>query len=136
MYLYCIELSCFQGMQTFLRNGDEGDSQRMFTRGVDSLYRIKVYHGEWVDGTREGMGVLTYVNNDTVEAMFVNGQPHGVGLYKFFKTKKTRKAKFVNGYRVEWLSEVDRKKRLSSFQMPSKVKPSSSSSPSKPLIIK
>lgn len=38
---------------------------------------------------KEGDGVATYVNDDTIEGKFVAGQPHGVLLYRFANgTKK------------------------------------------------
>ncbi len=55
-----------------------GDADRLLIGGQDSLYRIKEYDGSWVDGVREGLGIVTYVNNDKIEGGFVHGQPHGL----------------------------------------------------------
>jgi hypothetical protein len=94
-----------QGTQQYLRDGEEGDPERMFIGGVDSMYRARLYAGTWVENVREGYGVLTYVNGDSIEGIFERGQPHGVCLNNFLDrkgrkeekgwVKKTRKMKTV-----------------------------------------
>ena len=58
-----------------------------FTYGIESsifsMYRIKIYTGNWVENVREGQGILTYVNGNTVEGTFCWGQPHGVCVVTF-----------------------------------------------------
>ena len=78
--------------------------------GQDSLYRFKSYSGEWCENQEMGIGVATYVNGDSIQGEFVNGQPHGVVIYHFARTNRKRRARYHNGYRLEWLSEVLKKK--------------------------
>lgn len=54
---------------------------------------------------KEGDGVATYVNDDTIEGKFVAGQPHGVLLYRFANGTK-KYATYVRGQRIEWTSEA------------------------------
>ena len=72
-----------QGTQHYLRDGEEGEVSRLYIGGIDSLYRMRSYHGSWVDGVREGVGVMTYINGDAIEGPFRKGQPHGKVLYRF-----------------------------------------------------
>jgi hypothetical protein len=94
-----------QGTQTYLLEGEAGDPKRLFIGGIDSLYRFKQYHGEWVDDEKEGQGVATYVNGDSIEGNFTRGQPHGVLLYHFSNGSE-RYATYLRGQRVEWTSDV------------------------------
>ncbi len=111
-----------------LKKGDEGDKDRMFIGGQHSLYRFKSYSGDWVEDRETGVGKATYVNGDTIEGDFVNGLPHGIVIYKFASTGKRRRARYHNGYRVEWLSEV-LKKKLNPFAKRNSTSPSRSPSP-------
>ena len=77
----------------------------MFIGGVDSLYRFKKYDGQWVNDVKEGQGIATYVNDDSIEGNFVNGQPHGILLYLFANGKK-KYATYVRGQRIEWASDM------------------------------
>lgn len=106
-----------QGRQTYLRDGDTGDSSRLFIGGVDSLYRIASYKGSWDQDTREGTGEITFINGDSIHGVFRNGQPNGWCVCKFAlreadngidkagrpKPLYERKALFKDGYRVEWM---------------------------------
>ena len=70
-------------MQTFLKDGEQGEPTRIFIGGIDSLYRPKVYIGTWESGERAGLGVLTYVTGESIEGIFVRGHAHGVCLVRF-----------------------------------------------------
>jgi hypothetical protein len=70
------------------------------------LYRFQLYEGQWNHDEKEGQGIATYVNGDTIEGPFVKGQPHGILLYRF-RNGKEKYATFVRGQRVEWTSEVE-----------------------------
>jgi hypothetical protein len=87
----------------FIREGELGDPDRYFIGGVDSLYRMKQYKGEFNEDKREGQGVLTYTNDDSIEGNFVNGQPHGTMLYCFASTGKKDLAIYDKGYRVKFI---------------------------------
>lgn len=97
----------------YLRDGEIGDSARMFIGGTGSLYRTQHYKGGWVDDVRSGYGVLTYTNGDTIEGHFEHGVPHGVFLCVFHsKAKKNnrgitvtrrRGARYERGERVQWI---------------------------------
>lgn len=93
-----------QGEEYFIKDGEMGDSNNLFIGGLGSLYRMKYYKGEYQHGVREGAGLLTYTNGDTIDGVFKNGHAHGTVLYTFATTGKTRLAKYENSYRVEWIS--------------------------------
>ncbi len=90
----------------------------MFIGGLCSLYRMKSYKGEYVDDVRQGNGILTYTNGDTLDGNFRYGLPHGTMVYTFAATGKTRIAKYVNGYRTEWV--VTRMNSRASSRAPSR----------------
>lgn len=46
-------------MQTYLRDGETGDPERLFIGGVGSLYRFKTYSGDWEDNEKQGEGSST-----------------------------------------------------------------------------
>ena len=94
-----------------------GDSNNLFIGGIGSLYRMKFYKGEYQNGVREGSGVLTYTNGDTIDGNFKNGHAHGTMLYTFAATGKTRLAKYENGYRIDW---IEIKHRNQSLKPPSR----------------
>lgn len=58
-----------------------------------------------MDDEKEGEGVATYVNGDSIEGNFVRGQPHGVLLYRFANGKQ-KYATYVRGQRVDWTSDI------------------------------
>ena len=108
MYLF------LKGEQTFIKDGELGDAHNMFIGGVDSLYRIKSYKGEFVDDVREGNGVITYTNGDSIEGYFHHGLAHGTMVYTFAKDASTKVAQYRNGYRIKWV-EVKRTSISRSF---------------------
>lgn len=99
----------------YFKDGEIGDLKRMCIGGVGSMYRAIKYDGAWEEGERNGVGVLTYTNGDTIQGNFMHGQPHGVHLYTFHSTAKKdhrgvtvarkRGARYERGERVEWLDE-------------------------------
>lgn len=92
-----------EGRHSYLKYGEGGDEQRLFIGFNGSLYRIREYTGMWIEGIRHGKGKVTYVNGDTLEGFFSNGQPSGNVKIVFATTKKKRWAQYVNGTRVQWL---------------------------------
>lgn len=104
-----------QGEMYYLKEGEIGDAKRMCIGGVGSLYRAMKYSGNWEHNERNGTGMLTYCNGDTLQGNFLHGQPHGVLLYTFHSTAKsngrgkliarTRGARFERGERIEWIDE-------------------------------
>jgi hypothetical protein len=129
-----------------LKKGDAGEPDKMFTGGVGSLYRVESYDGTWYHGERftvfvfilswhnyfvpcrTGTGIIKYLNGDTVEGTFVNGQPHGYVIYFFAKSKRRRQARYHFGYRLEWLEEVKRKRQIFEMKRKSPSPPPSSAS--------
>lgn len=93
------------GTQEYLREGDMGDLDRQCIGGRGSMYRTKLYVGEWVGNVREGNGKLYYVNGDYIEGSFLWGQPHGIVKYHFVKKKRVRLARYVRGVREAWIEE-------------------------------
>lgn len=100
VYFLCVLL---QGTQTYLRSGELGDANRLFIGGVGSLYRMSSFTGTWDNGVRSGIGVMTYTCGDTLEGHFRQGQPHGVMVYRFASTGRTRLARYDQGSRLEWI---------------------------------
>ena len=47
---------------------------------------VGVYYGYWVNGQREGEGVMTYSNQDVYSGQWKEGKKHGAGTYVFFQT--------------------------------------------------
>ena len=91
-----------QGEMFYIRDGEMGDIDRHCIGGVDSMYRMKLFQGEFVEDIRQGRGILTYTNDDRLEGHFENGQPHGTMLYYFAATGKMNVAVYKNGYRISW----------------------------------
>ena len=99
----------------YFKEGELGDMQRLCISGVGSLYRALQYNGKWEDNERNGNGLLTYTNGDTLQGPFLHGQPHGVLIYAFNSTSKKnskgktivkkRAARFERGNRIEWIQE-------------------------------
>jgi hypothetical protein len=94
-----------KGTQTYLREGEAGDPDRLFIGGTGSLYRFETYVGEWFEGWKEGQGLITYVNGDTIEGPFYKGQPHGKVIVIRHSTGKKRECIYERGYLKEWLRE-------------------------------
>lgn len=90
----------------------------MFIGGLNSLYRMKSYKGEYIDDVREGNGIMTYTNGDTIDGSFVRGLPHGTMVYTFASTGKTRIAKYERGKRSNWV--VTRMNSRASSRAPSR----------------
>ena len=64
---------------------------------------------------REGLGVMTYANGDTLEGMFRSGQPHGRMVYTFVSTGgRVRMAQYERGTRLHWIEVKKRKKKNAS----------------------
>jgi hypothetical protein len=99
----------------YLKDGEIGDVKRMYIGGVGSLYRTARFSGQWEHGERNGVGLLTYTNGDTIHGNFLHGQPHGVHRYTFHSAAhkdkrgvlaaRSRGARYDRGERVEWLDE-------------------------------
>lgn len=98
-----LDPSFVQGEQYFIRNGELGDVQRMCIGGTDFLYRVKLYQGQYEDDFRQGPGMITYTNGDSLSGHFQRGQPHGTMVYTFAISKTTKIAKYVRGERAEWI---------------------------------
>jgi hypothetical protein len=96
----------------YMRDGEMGDIERHCIGGVDSMYRMKSFKGEFEEDIRHGRGILTYTNEDRLEGNFIRGQAHGVMLYYFASTGKMNIAEYKNGYRVKW-SETNRSRNSS-----------------------
>eukprot|EP01038_Epipyxis_sp_PR26KG_P005293 gene5293-7355_t len=92
-----------QGHYSYLKNGEMGDGKRLCIGGIDSLYRTKEYQGSWVENKREGYGIMTYTNGDTIEGNFLNGLLEGTAVYKFINSGNIRYARYARGYRQEWI---------------------------------
>lgn len=92
------------GTQYYLREGEAGDPKRLFIGGVGSLYRIRQYEGMWVDDVRQGSGVATYINGDTISGSFVQGRAHGIVKYTFAQSGRVNHAEYCRGIRVSFES--------------------------------
>lgn len=96
-------ISDWQGAMHYMKNGEMGDPARHCVGGVDAMYRSLSFSGTWDMGVRQGVGMLTYANGDTLEGNFRSGQPHGVMVYRFASTGKTRLAQYDKGTRSDWI---------------------------------
>lgn len=67
------------------------------------MYRVKLYQGQYEDDFRQGPGMITYTNGDSLSGHFQRGQPHGTMVYTFAISKTTKIAKYVRGERAEWI---------------------------------
>ena len=90
-----------KGRQEYLRIGDAGDPDRQCIGGRGSMYRFKFYEGEWQENVREGHGVATFVNDDTLTGEFRHGQPHGIIEVLFHHSNRMRFALYERGTRKE-----------------------------------
>ena len=52
-------------------------------KGATEIKDGSVYEGEWVNGKRDGQGVLIQIDGTRYEGMFENNQFHGVGCQTF-----------------------------------------------------
>lgn len=92
-----------EGEYQFLRDGEMGNNHRMYIGGVDSLYRFKCYKGQFQADERQGNGIATYTNGDSLEGHFEKGQAHGTIVCTFFLSGRVRVAKYFRGERTEWI---------------------------------
>jgi hypothetical protein len=106
----------------YFKEGEMGDLKRLCIGGVGCMYRALKYSGAWEHGERNGTGLLTYTNGDTIYGNFLHGQPHGVHLYTFHSSAKKDKrgvlvtkkrgARYERGERVEWLDQKSPQMKL------------------------
>lgn len=99
-----------------------GDENRYCIGGLGSMYRMKLFKGNYEDDRRDGPGIMTYTNGDTLEGNFVNGLPNGPIVYTFGETKKIKLAVYDHGMRKEW---VDLKQRVQNKPVQKKINSSS-----------
>jgi hypothetical protein len=86
------------GKQEYIRYGEQGDEKRQFMGNNGAMYRFCEYEGEWVEGHKEGRGIIHYQNGSKMECYFQHGQPHGPVIYTFPSGKVDRRT-YVRG---EW----------------------------------
>ena len=43
---------------------------------------LKIYSGQWLNGKRQGSGVLQYKNGDYYEGQWIDNKINGYGIYK------------------------------------------------------
>mmetsp|Transcript_25731 Transcript_25731/g.43349 ORF Transcript_25731/g.43349 Transcript_25731/m.43349 type:complete len:550 (-) Transcript_25731:116-1765(-) len=98
-----------RGVQSYLREGEAGDAKRLFIGGVGSLYRFRLFDGMWQNDVREGHGVATYVNGDTIEGNFISGRAHGIVKYTFASTGAVNHAMYCRGIRESFDSKESAK---------------------------
>lgn len=92
-----------QGEMIFLRDSESGDPDRQWMGRNGSLYRLKKYKGEYKDDVRQGNGIATYTNGDSLEGHFENNQPHGIIVCTFARSGRVRLSRYNRGIREEWI---------------------------------
>ena len=86
---------------------ERGDPRRQFMGGIDGMYRIYGYIGEWDDGRRTGKGTIEYPGGVRVTGEFVDGKCEGEAKYTFEGLGTMRRALFRGGSRVQWLGPAE-----------------------------
>lgn len=91
------------GSQNMAPSDERGDPRRQFIGGVDGMYRVYGYIGEWVDGRRTGKGTVEYPGGVRVTGEFNDGKLEGEAKYTYEKQGSMRRALFRDGTRIQWL---------------------------------
>jgi hypothetical protein len=91
------------------RYDGEWKNNQMHGFGVFLWNSGRKYEGQYKFDQKEGLGKLTYPDGRVYDGAWVKGQQHGEAYYTFLnkKTKKyiTRKGRWEDGARVEWLKD-------------------------------
>ena len=87
----------------------EWNNNQMHGFGVFTWNSGRKYEGQYKGDVKDGLGKLTYPDGRIYDGQWVKGQQHGTAYYTFLnkKTKKyvTRKGRWEDGARVEWLKD-------------------------------
>ena len=54
---------------------------KIYRKGTKMYPNLDRYHGEFIQGRREGLGLLTYANGDTYDGEWINNLFHGHGVF-------------------------------------------------------
>ena len=91
------------------RYDGEWKENKMHGFGVFFWPSGRKYEGQYKDDQKCGLGKLTYPDGRVYDGQWVGGQQHGQAYFTFLnkKTKKyiTRKGRWEDGARVEWLKD-------------------------------
>ena len=83
-------------------------NNKMNGKGLFEWTDGRKYEGEFKDDLKDGKGVMTWIDGKVYNGMWKDGIQDGEALYTF-KNKEgkleTRKSKWENGTRVEWLDK-------------------------------
>ena len=91
-----------EGVQVFLREHETGDPKRHFIGPNGSLYRVYSHLGLFQENNRQGYGISVFMNGDQLLGEFIDGQPHGIVVFKFV-SGKNKMALYEKGTRLRWL---------------------------------
>ena len=91
-----------EGVQVFLREHETGDPKRHFIGPNGSLYRVHSHLGLFQENKRQGYGISVFMNGDQLLGEFIDGQPHGIVVFKFV-SGKNKMALYEKGTRLRWL---------------------------------
>jgi hypothetical protein len=72
---------------------------RVYRFGIKRYHNRDVYEGEFLDGVREGNGMLKYANGNVYKGEFMAGLFHGFGTYTWSDTLEN--GVMVRGRRYE-----------------------------------
>ena len=79
-----------QGKGTYIWLGSSPDDE-------ESKVEISRYEGNFVDGRREGVGLMRFKNGDVYEGEFLNNLMHGEGSYTYAKSNDIYSGSFYAG---------------------------------------
>ena len=91
-----------EGVQVFMKTHELGDPHRSFIGPNGSLYRVHSHLGLFKENVRQGYGISIFSNGDQLLGDFIDGQPHGIVVIKFW-SGKSRIALYEKGARLRWV---------------------------------
>jgi len=86
-------------------------AERMFTGGVDYMYRVVKYEGDWVDDRRSGIGAVVFANGDCVRGKLERGHFHGECVLRYASGWE-RGGLWKRGARERWLDDEEEATRV------------------------
>ena len=95
------------GRQVVAPLAERGDPRRQFIGGIDGMYRVYSYEGEWDDGRRTGKGTVEYPGGVRVTGEFDDGKIEGEAKYTYETQGTMRRALFRGGARIQWLGPAE-----------------------------
>ena len=86
-----------EGAYTWVKDGEEEDEEGNVKKVV-----AQKYVGEYANGDKHGLGLMTYPNGDTYQGVFNKNRRHGDGTYTYAGTGDKYSGSWVDDKRQGW----------------------------------